>query len=128
MVMLIFPLTVFVIFHPLWESWWNKIKGIQFLQSNDIQELPGAEHPGAAAEIHWKTENRTKHYRKYEEKNKAQQEKQKQNGCARYSVKYLSFQMPMSNAESWIFIFHPQEFTRFYKFHYNTAGKKFIVR
>lgn len=74
MVMLLLPLTVFVICHPIWESGWNKIKGIQFLQSNDIQELPGPEYPGAAAEIHWKTENRTEQYWKFGEEDKIQQD------------------------------------------------------
>lgn len=129
MFMLLFPLTVFIICHPLRESRWNKIKGIQFLQSNDIQELPGAEHPGAAAEIQWKAEDRTQRHRRFGEKNKRQQGKKKQNYCGRYSVKYtLSFQMPMSNTKYWISIYHAQEFAWFYKFLYNTVDKKFIVQ
>lgn len=56
----LFPLTPFVSCQPLWRSWWSKLKGIQFLWSTNIQEMPGAEHTGAIVEMHWKAGDRNR--------------------------------------------------------------------
>lgn len=125
MFMLLFPLTVFVSCQPLWESWWSKIKGIQFLRSTGIQELPGLNRCCSRNALKGRRQQQ-KGTEKEEKKTKIQREKQ--NYCVGYSVKYSSnFQMLMSNDKCWISIFHPQELAWLYKFLYNTVGKKFIV-